>query len=335
MKVKVLLLVFIAGVCIGISLQAKHDIVDDIIVKDNKIDDIYRPDLNGAQYIRSQDYQSDQKELDKNNATLSSIDDVGRPYIIITSDIHLASPEGRFYPENNQRFEVFLEFLSDNPPDLLFINGDIIDNAVKDENGRTVNGDIDNWVSEKLIYDRIKKKYPDLTFLESLGRGHDYGGKISINNDLASRRGVYNWQGYDLIWFTVNRASFLNGILDYNDSMSEEDYRWIEKQLEAARQPILISHIPIKTNKTSMAGDWPNNKNLTIDYRDQLYSVIDKYSHKIVAIFNGHIHEEITTSYKGIPVYLCPFIENGGFCAIEQQGDRVLVKSKHFVWDVN
>lgn len=299
----------------GIALQATHNLIKPPGTRSTVVD----------QKTRSHEAQLNQSSILKNDNFADLL-----PYIVITSDIHLASSKGRFFPKTNQNFDAFLSFLSAQPPELLFINGDIVDNAVKSNSGRTIGGGLENWIKEKSIYNDFKAKYPEIAFLQSLGVGHDFGGAVPLINNLASEKGVYDWRGYQLIWFTIKRGVFLNEVEEHNNVLSESEYEWLDKQLRSSAAPILIFHVPIRTYETKIAGVWGESRNLTLDKRDKIYELIDKYSYKIAAIFNGHIHNIINTSYKDIPVYLCPFIDNGGFCVISKKEGGISIKPYRF-----
>lgn len=243
------------------------------------------------------------------------------PYIIITSDTHISVPEGRM-PNTTGKFQNFLHELANNPPDLIFIVGDIIDNAINTPKGVT-GGDNIHWNREVALYQSLINSFPSAQFLQTFGAGHDFGDLTLAEKKLGNRKGAFQWGKFQLIWFTVTTAAFSNNSVDYIDALPKNDYLWLREQLETSTNVILLFHVPLRTKETFEAGRWTNNTNLTIDYRDSLYKIIDQYSNKIVAIFNGHIHRPIQTRYHEIPLHICPFEGSGCHCVLTAQ-DKLL-----------
>ena len=68
---------------------------------------------------------------------------------------------------------------------------------------------------------------------------------------------------------------------------------------------------------------------LTIPASDQLYKILKNHKSSLLAIFQGHIHEEYKTSIFGIPVFCFPFIINNSNCEILQSQDKLEIVSSN------
>ncbi len=246
-------------------------------------------------------------------------------YIVVTSDVHLSAPGGR-WPFTTDQFKNFLSGLREYPPDLIFVAGDIIDNAVQTSDGVTA-GNEAHWNREIDIYKSFSKYLDSTRFLQSYGPGHDYGNLNLIQSKIGPERGSYQWGKYQLVWLTVKKGSFSNEAKNYSNGLTSFDYIWLTNQLSTNQHVILLFHIPLRTKTTYQYGKWSNNSNLTIDPEDPIYKIINRYSDHISAIFNGHIHYPIKSEYNKIPLYICPFIKKGCHCTITATGS--LIKVEH------
>lgn len=248
--------------------------------------------------------------------------------LIITSDVHLSSPRGR-WPKTTDLYREFVTSLKQNP-ELLFHVGDFVDN-VRVINRKINAGDIPYWENEIELYKSINKLLDSTTVIHTYGPGHDFIGEVSI--DYAEsytgipRRGTYRWGGITLIWFSFDQASFEND-KEGPPVLRQNDYTWLDEQLSKTSNALLLWHVPIRTPETFKHGVWPNNSNLTIPKIDKLYSILDKHKERIKAIFNGHIHKPIKSSYKNIPVYLCPFYGSGCHCQLAQTTNMISISPK-------
>ncbi len=239
-------------------------------------------------------------------------------YLVITSDIHLSNPNGR-WPFTTKRFEAFLSTLKKTPPQILFVVGDMVDNARYMPDRSVKAGDKDYWTGETELYHRLQRLLPETEFRQSLGPGHDFIGPVSLDlaaEKLDARNGSMSWNEHRLIWFTIPVASFWPSDGGYRNSLSEDQYTWLIEELQSTRKAILLFHVPLRTSVTLEHGKWADGSNLTIDPRDRLYEIIDKHSSHISAIFNGHIHKFIQTKYQSIPLYLCPFFDHDCYCKV-------------------
>jgi len=238
-------------------------------------------------------------------------------YVVVTSDTHLSTPEGRFRDQapKVERFLNALE-LSPTPPDAVFIVGDIVDNTVK-RDGHLQPGNRMHFQAEADLYARIKQQHPRIAVMQSLGPGHDFGGPISLadaESALGPKAGVWRWEGITFIWLTIPRSAFAPSI-SYENSLSTAEYQWLDDRLAEAQRSILLFHVPLRNDATFTLGKWPGGLNLTIDSRDRIGEVIRRHKTTIAAIFCGHIHQRLATEWNSIPLYLAPFI-TGDFATV-------------------
>jgi len=248
------------------------------------------------------------------------------PYVVITSDTHLTALGGRF-PQELPRLEQFVKNLEarDGRPDALIIVGDIVDNAVFRE-GRLQPGFRDHYDADVAVFSGFKQQHPELPIIVALGPGHDFGGPIKLaeaESSLGPRRGIWHWGDITFIWLTVPRASF-GKVENYRNALVAEDYAWLETQLQAADRAVVLFHVPLRTDESFAKGVWPDGKNLTIDPRDEINEVLKRHAAKITAIFCGHIHEQFTTEWNGIPVYFAPFITGFYATVTRRAGEKGL-----------
>lgn len=258
---------------------------------------------------------------------LTACNSDSEPYLIVTSDIHLSNPDGR-WPHTVDRFQTFLSGLEKTPPQLIFIVGDIVDNVRYMPDGSPRAGDRAYWAREVDIYRRAQATLPETQFLQSLGPGHDYIAPVTLTEaeqTLGARNGSIVWRRKKFIWLTVPTASFGLDGTNYRNSLSEEEYVWLDRELQTAKEAILLFHVPLRTDLTFHYGKWPGELNLTIDPRDRIYTIIDRHASRIQAIFNGHIHKFINTTYGDIPLYLCPFFDHGCHCTVYDSADGLQV----------
>jgi len=244
------------------------------------------------------------------------------PSLIITSDLHLSNPLGR-WPENTRHFNNFLKYLSHLKHNISAIVtvGDIIDNF----DGHAA-GDENYWLSEINLYKDMIKEFPQYRFYQSFGIGHDYGSISRLEMELgSSKRGSFFWEHITFIWFDINRASFPDESERYVNSMTEDEYQWLSSEIKKSKMAILLFHIPIRTKETWELGKWGTSANLTIDPRDSIYQIIRQNRDKIIAIFNGHIHSAVKSNYIGIPIYICPFMYRGSYCILTSENGRLTI----------
>lgn len=254
------------------------------------------------------------------SATSSAFDSLQhRPYVIVTSDLHISAPDGRLR-EQTKYVETFFAAVGEMQPrpEAVFVVGDVVDNAVE-RNGRIQYGDRQHFHDEASIFRRMVAKLAPIPVITALGPGHDFGGEISLTiaeNQIGLRRGEWKWNQISFIWLTVPRDSFADSVSSYMQALDNEEYRWLEERLRDAEKAVLLFHVPLRTDATFQLGKWSGERNLTIDPRERIYQVIGKYSAKIAAIFCGHIHQSVQSDWNGIPIYIAPLI--GGYYATVQ-----------------
>jgi UDP-2,3-diacylglucosamine pyrophosphatase LpxH len=248
------------------------------------------------------------------------------PYVLFTSDIHLSNEVGR-WPWTTDRFDSLLEQTADAPPQVLFVNGDLIDNF----DGQST-GDWGYWQAEFDLYEDARNRYSGTQFQQAYGTGHDWLNDEQLE-ELESRfgaaRGSFRWRGFNIIWLTINLGSFLHTDLEYEDVMEVEDYEWLRAQLAESRRNIVAFHVPILTKETSTL--WAEGRNLAIDPRDSIYKILDANLNNISVIFNGHLHDAMISNYQGVPLYVCPFFDRGAFCTLEDYQGEALVARYHLL----
>jgi len=251
------------------------------------------------------------------------------PYIIITSDIHVSSDEGRMQ-QGNGLFVDFIEKVknSEYKPEKIFIIGDIVDNAISV--GKTViAGSPEHWRKDVEKYLILRNELPSIPFVHALGAGHDYGAK-NVTRDMAvavfgPERGFVDWREIRFIWFDVRRASFGMETEHVRDVLTVDELSWLAAAIQAApNNVILLSHVPVRTPETLEAGVWFNKTNLTIPADDSLYRLLEEQQGKIAAIFNGHIHQALSARLGSIPVYLCPLVPDGTYCTVALAKDGTM-----------
>ena len=255
------------------------------------------------------------------------------PYMIVTSDTHVSCPDGR-WPQATSHFKAFLSSLKTDPPEILFVNGDIVDNIVI-EKGKPVVGTVQHWEKDVAAYRSAIEPYKEIDFRGSLGPSHDFGGdgdipKALAGDKLCSPRGSFTWQGFDFVWISGKLHSFSNVPAKREESFDPDDLRWLDRELAGKKRVILLFHVPLRTVETAKHGRWAGNRNITIPPEDQIYDVIDRHLDKIELIFHGHIHHVIETEYKGIPIRMSPFYGQGHYSKVSVDGDALRVKLHTF-----
>jgi len=211
-----------------------------------------------------------------------------------------------------------LESLQADHPERLFINGDILDNLFLD-NGDLVSGDINNWKKDLHAYTNVIADFPHIDFFGSLGPNHDFCGDISLAyaaEGLCSGRGSFSFGGFEFVWLSGKVHSFSNDPAYREESFDTEDLLWLEDELASKDRIVLMFHVPLTTEETIKHGAWPGDRSIIIPTEDRIYGVIDRHLDTIQMIFNGHIHGVIESDYKGIPLRIASFYNQGHYCRV-------------------
>jgi len=255
------------------------------------------------------------------------------PYMIVMSDTHVSCPEGR-WAKATPHFKAFLSSLQADPPEILFINGDIVDNMVI-ENGKPVMGTVQHWEQDVATYHAAIAPYKQIAFRGSLGPNHDFYEVGNIPEALAGeklcpQRGSFAWQGFDFVWLSSKIHAFSNEPSKREESFTPDDLQWLDRELAGKQRVVLFFHVPLRTAETAKRGPWPGNRNITTPPEDKIYSLIDRHLDKIELIFHGHIHQAMETDYKGIPIRLTPFWGQGHYSKVSVDGDVLRVEQHTF-----
>ena len=255
----------------------------------------------------------------------------GIPHILITSDLHISSSIGRFQ-HTNDIFDSLVNLISQKVrrPEIIFVVGDIVDNAIK-RNSSIKGGDFKNFQTEVDIYRNLRNQLPDVLFLTTLGTGHDFGGVVPIKKAeglIGKKDGYYDWRNIRLIWFTCEKGSF--GPKHKDPVLPTETYEWLDEVITTTKTKIvLLSHVPLRTRETYQYGKTASSRNYTIPLGDEIYEIINKHQHKISAIFSGHIHKQFKSKLNDIPVFFNPLIYKGSYCELHADGlDGLVVLQK-------
>jgi hypothetical protein len=242
--------------------------------------------------------------------------------ILYTSDIHLSLSKGR-WSNLTKKFLGFLESQGNLKEYTLFVNGDYIDCAYS-ENGIIKGGNQEYQTQEtNLFISSTKNKFKNVLY--NFGTGHDFG-NIDIAEKLTQtkRIGSYQWGKVTIIWFTVFPAAFGN-----TKALKDDEYLLLNKYLNNTKNVLLMTHIPLRTETSYKLGKWSNGKNLTIPHSDRLYQILKEHKNSLLAIFQGHIHEEYKTSIFEIPVFCFPFIKDNSHCKILQSQNKLEIISSN------
>lgn len=249
------------------------------------------------------------------------------PYLIITSDTHVSSSDGRWY-EATAHFRSFLDSLKVNPPKIMFINGDIVDNVASDSNKNPVTETLLNWQKDVQEYLSAIETYKETEFHGSLGPGHDFSSDISMayaGERVCSDKGSFCWQGFNFVWLSGKVASFSNDPELREESFDADDLVWLDNELSGKDNAVLLFHVPLRTDATFERGAWSGHRNITIPTEDAIYSIIDRHLDRIEMIFNGHIHGFIESEYKGIPIKIATFYNQGHHCKVYVRNEELNV----------
>jgi len=236
------------------------------------------------------------------------------PYMLITSDIHLSSPDGR-WPQTTRQFEAFLTKISKAPPELIFIVGDIVDNATEN-----YPGSLSNWKKEWEIYESIKEAHKDIEFKQSYGTGHDWlnDGMLEIlDQKTGPRHGMFSWRDINFVWLSFGPGAYFPDAEEHHPDLGEKDILWLESILSGVDRTSLMFHVPLSTEKSRQLGTFSGGRLIVLDPRDPLYQVLGAYQEKIDFIFSGHIHETFRHEYHSVEMFSCPFKDARSFCIIE------------------
>lgn len=244
-------------------------------------------------------------------------DNTKEPYLIIMSDTHLSSQDGR-WPETTAHFKSFLESMRADQPERVFINGDILDNIAL-ENGNPTCRDIHNWKKDLHAYMSATADFQDIDFLGSLGPNHDFIGDITMAyaaERLCSARGSFSFGGFEFVWISCKFHSFSNDPVSREECFDIDDLVWLDNELDCKDKAILLFHVPLTTEDTINRGAWSDNRSIIIPKEDKIYDVIDRHLNSIKMIFNGHIHGLLESDYKGIPLKIATFYNQGHYCRV-------------------
>ena len=239
------------------------------------------------------------------------------PYMLITSDIHLSSSDGR-WPETTGQFVSFLKKISKSPPELIFIVGDIVDNATEN-----YPGSLSNWKKEWQIYESIKEAHEDIEFRQSYGTGHDWLNDEmleTLDQETGPRHGIFSWRDINFVWLSFGPGAYFPEAEEYHPDLGREDMLWLESILAGVDRASLMFHVPVSTERSRELGTFSGGRLIVLDPRDPLYQALDAHQEKIDFIFNGHIHETFRHEYNSIEMFSCPFKDARSFCTIEVSG---------------
>lgn len=246
-------------------------------------------------------------------------------YIIITSDLHLTASEGPFAP-TALHFQKFLCTLQERPPDCIFVVGDVVNNQACNSKGLFVDGDLHRWEADTALYEKAKQPLSQTRFVHCLGAGHDFGQYVQIDfaeHQFGKCRGSMRWGRHDLIWLSSQAGGFDHHASQVYPAFEEADYSWLRDLLSSSQSAVLLFHLPLLTPDTAEI-EPSGSYEYSIDPRDPIYTIIRSNSERISAIFNGHIHHRIRSSYCGIPVYISPFHGKYTYCRLEGKFEGIL-----------
>jgi len=235
------------------------------------------------------------------------------------SDIHLSLPQGR-YANKTKPFQDFLHSWKRQKSKedwILFVNGDYIDCAFW-QKGKVVGGDEAYQMSETNLFLQTAQRY-FRQVLVNFGTAHDFGNLETAEEMTGSKRmGKFKWEKVDLVWFTVVPSSFGS-----SPALSKQEYEKLDNLLASSSNVILMTHIPLRTKDSFEYGKWSSDLNLTIPGSDSIYSIVQKHRHRILGIFQGHIHRQYETELFDVPVFCFPFIPEESYCELTQDNRYV------------
>jgi len=189
------------------------------------------------------------------------------------------------------------------------------------ENGKPVIGTVKHWEKDVWAYRSAIEPYKKIDFRGSLGPNHDFGGADDISmahasERLCSGRGSFSFGGFEFVWLSGKVHSFSNDPAYREESFDTEDLLWLEDELASKDRIVLMFHVPLTTEETIKHGAWPGDRSIIIPTEDRIYGVIDRHLDTIQMIFNGHIHGVIESDYKGIPLRIASFYNQGHYCRV-------------------
>lgn len=176
-------------------------------------------------------------------------------------------------------------------------------------------GDIVNFpsaASVKYVYDRLAETGIPWLYISG---NHDWnyegmpGSPDSLRITWIEKSLAPLYNGHNPLYFSeiINGINFV-GIDNSTYKVSNEQYKFLEKQLSGNEPIILISHIPYSLDRST------NQPGTTA-----LSNLISLNSDKIIAIFAGHIHRP-SFYFTG---NLCQYTSSGSF-----QGGSFLINVK-------
>ena len=199
--------------------------------------------------------------------------------IVQISDTHL-SPERPFFQHN---WEVLVELLNADPPDLVICTGDISINGAADEAELAfAAGQLRRLRSETLIVPGnhdVGNSLPDVRGGEPL---------ISADRLLAFRRtvGPDYWAKDFEQWRLVGLNAMLPGSALPED---REQWTWLEETLAGAgrRKTMVFMHKPLFLNDPD--DPVPTQSSMYPEHRRSLIEMLDR--HRVSALATGHQHD--------------------------------------------
>lgn len=142
---------------------------------------------------------------------------------------------------------------------------------------------------------------------------------------MCSPRGSFNFNGFDFVWLSGKVHAFSNDPASREESFDIDDLIWLENELASKDNVVLMFHVPLTTEETITRGAWPGNRSITIPTEDKIYGIIDRHLDTIKMIFNGHIHGFIESEYKGIPLRIATFYNQGHYCKVSVHDEELNV----------
>ena len=168
-----------------------------------------------------------------------------------------------------------------------------------------VTGDMVNFAQsaeQKQCYRKIISKIDKSIPVWHIPGNHDIGNKIT---DEAIQRYIQEY-GYQRFSFRYGGCAFI-GINSFiiknrNESMEEEQYRWLERQLKKvsrdASEIFVFSHYPVFMKSFDEKTGYSN---FSPEDRDRYWSLFTEYGVK--AVIAGHLHATMEAEHEGIGMY--------------------------------